>query len=165
MGRPPIGKQAMSGAERQRRYLDRRLQTTDTALKAELAQAKARIAELEATTPGAPLRQRPRTREDLLASKARIEAERKAKRAEIKAARLAAAAAEQPDVDVPTLLAEIDKLKQQLKGTRTQITNLRAEVRHSGQSLDQARQGQHLPDALLGTYSAACTRISSPTCR
>jgi uncharacterized small protein (DUF1192 family) len=49
-GRPPLGKQAMSGAERQRRYLDRRLKVaqTDTALKAELAQARKRIAELEA---------------------------------------------------------------------------------------------------------------------
>jgi anthranilate/para-aminobenzoate synthase component I len=48
-GRPPLGKQAMSGAERQRRYLERLLKgaETDTALKTELAQAKKRIAELE----------------------------------------------------------------------------------------------------------------------
>jgi hypothetical protein len=45
-GRPPLGKQAMSGAERQRRYLERLLKgaETDTALKTELAQAKKRIA-------------------------------------------------------------------------------------------------------------------------
>jgi chromosome segregation ATPase len=56
MGRPPIGKQAMSGAERQRRYLDRLLkggqrasQPDDDALVQQLAQARARIAELEKT--------------------------------------------------------------------------------------------------------------------
>jgi hypothetical protein len=51
MGRPPIGKQAMSGAERQRRYLERLLKSgepDDCALmQQQLAQARARIAELE----------------------------------------------------------------------------------------------------------------------
>jgi hypothetical protein len=48
MGRPPIGKRAMSGSERQRRYLDRLLQTAqgDDALKSELAAAKVRIQKL-----------------------------------------------------------------------------------------------------------------------
>jgi ubiquinone biosynthesis protein UbiJ len=64
MGRPPIGKHAMSGAERQRRYLARllsdakparkpdgeltRLQAEVAGLKQELAAAKARIAEVVA---------------------------------------------------------------------------------------------------------------------
>jgi hypothetical protein len=56
MGRPPIGKQAMSGAERQRRYLARLLGGKSgpshdaklvERLRAELAQAKARITDLE----------------------------------------------------------------------------------------------------------------------
>jgi len=50
MGRPPIGKRAMSGAERQRSYLARLLEPSE-ALKnrdREIAKLKARIAELEA---------------------------------------------------------------------------------------------------------------------
>jgi hypothetical protein len=56
MGRPPIGKQAMSGAERQRRYLDRLLAGKSSVTKPkgpdgrdrEIATLKARIAELQA---------------------------------------------------------------------------------------------------------------------
>jgi hypothetical protein len=54
MGRPPIGKQAMSGAERQRRYLDRLLAGKSSATKPKGPDSrdretfKARIAELEA---------------------------------------------------------------------------------------------------------------------
>src|SRR5262245_25737789 len=57
-GRPPIGKRAMTPAEKQRRYRERHGLTgaaqekpaktkTDAAMAKELAQAKARIAELE----------------------------------------------------------------------------------------------------------------------
>jgi hypothetical protein len=50
MGRPPIGKQAMSGAERQRRYLAKLLEpSAELAAKdREIAALKARIAELKA---------------------------------------------------------------------------------------------------------------------
>jgi uncharacterized small protein (DUF1192 family) len=50
MGRPPIGKRAMSGSERQRRYLDRLLQTAqgDDALKAANAALKIEIEKLKA---------------------------------------------------------------------------------------------------------------------
>jgi hypothetical protein len=62
MGRPPIGKRAMSGAERQRRYLDRLLRgakpTPDT------AKLQARIRELEA--------QLAQTKKELARAKARI---------------------------------------------------------------------------------------------
>jgi hypothetical protein len=53
MGRKPIGKQAMSGAERQRRYLDRLLKSgKNTLLQQQLAQARARMAELEKAQQG-----------------------------------------------------------------------------------------------------------------
>jgi hypothetical protein len=54
MGRPPIGKRAMSGSERQRRYLDRLLQgaQTDATLKAENAALKAEIKKLKASGDG-----------------------------------------------------------------------------------------------------------------
>jgi predicted RNase H-like nuclease (RuvC/YqgF family) len=52
MGRPPLGKHAMSGAERQRRYIDKLINPAakpETAkLKQDLAAARARIAEVEA---------------------------------------------------------------------------------------------------------------------
>jgi hypothetical protein len=59
MGRPPIGKHAMSGAERQARYLARLLagkpsvtkpDGADSAKDREIASLKARIAEMEAVT-------------------------------------------------------------------------------------------------------------------
>jgi hypothetical protein len=55
MGRPPIGKRAMTGAERQRRYLARLLHDgakPDTAKDHEIAALKARIAQLETTRKG-----------------------------------------------------------------------------------------------------------------
>jgi hypothetical protein len=59
MGRPPIGKRAMSGAERQRRYLDRLLAGKPSVTKPkgpdgrdrEIASLKTRIAELQAAKP------------------------------------------------------------------------------------------------------------------
>jgi hypothetical protein len=155
-GRPPLGKQAMSGAERQRRYLDRLLgaqaNTTlkdenatlkariaaleadrgeNATLKAENATLKAEVVRLQAAAAAAPHEtSRPRTVADLLARKAQVTAANKAKRAEAKAARLMAAAAERPDADVPTLIEENDGLKQQLKAARTQIKNLRGELHH-----------------------------------
>ena len=51
MGRPPTGKRALTGAERQRRYMARLLGATPdarlAAAKAEIAKLKARIAELK----------------------------------------------------------------------------------------------------------------------
>jgi hypothetical protein len=59
MGRPPIGKHAMTGAERQRRYLERLLNSAKpeqqlSVTQLELAQARMRIAELEKTLESAP---------------------------------------------------------------------------------------------------------------
>jgi hypothetical protein len=70
MGRPPIGKQAMSGAERQRRYLDRLLAGKASVTKPaqpdgrdrEIAQLKARIAELQAAKPSVTKPAQPLTR-------------------------------------------------------------------------------------------------------
>jgi len=58
MGRPPIGRQAMSGAERQRRYfgrlLDSKLKSAALAqLKHELAQLKHELAHAKAQGRGA----------------------------------------------------------------------------------------------------------------
>jgi hypothetical protein len=72
----------------------------------------------------------PSGRRRAAALKAQATAARKAKRAEAKAARLAAAAAERPDADAPTLLAENDTLQRQLKAARTEIKNLKAELRY-----------------------------------
>jgi hypothetical protein len=51
MGRPPIGKQAMSGAQRQQRYMAKLLAGKPSAdlaaARREIAKLKARIAELE----------------------------------------------------------------------------------------------------------------------
>ena len=132
-----------TNAERQRRYITRlkaaaaqkpaqheaaaeriaALEVENAALKAEVARLKA-----AADTQQRQSRERPRT--DWAALKAQATAARKAKRAEAKAARLAAAAAERPDADVPTLLAENDTLQRQLKAARTEIKNLKAELRY-----------------------------------
>jgi seryl-tRNA synthetase len=76
MGRPPIGKRAMSGSERQRRYLDRLLQTAqgDTKLKSELAAAQARIQKLtsELAAAKAPGDGDTTLKAELAAAKARI---------------------------------------------------------------------------------------------
>jgi chromosome segregation ATPase len=133
-----------TNAERQRRYITRlkaaaaqkpaqheaaaeriaALEVENAALKAEVARLKAAAAD----TQQRQSRERPRT--DWAALKAQATAARKAKRAEAKAARLAAAAAERPDADVPTLLAENDTLQRQLKAARTEIKNLKAELRY-----------------------------------
>ena len=138
MGRPPIGKRAMSSAERQRRYWQRVLQgeaaqpdaaakAQNAALEQELARARQRIAELEAavgTQRQPPPFPHPRTAAEWEALKAKATAERKAKRA---AARRAVAGVQEPP-DVPTLLAENESLTQQLKATRTQIRNLKGQI-------------------------------------
>ena len=138
MGRPPIGKRAMSSAERQRRYWQRVLQgeaaqpddaakAQSAALEQELARARQRIAELEAavgTQRQPPPFPHPRTAAEWEALKAKATAERKAKRA---AARRAVAGVQEPP-DVPTLLAENESLTQQLKATRTQIRNLKGQI-------------------------------------
>jgi hypothetical protein len=138
VGRPPIGKRAMSSAERQRRYWQRVLQgeaaqpddaakAQSAALEQELARARQRIAELEAavgTQRQPPPFPHPRTAAEWEALKAKATAERKAKRA---AARRAVAGVQEPP-DVPTLLAENESLTQQLKATRTQIRNLKGQI-------------------------------------
>jgi hypothetical protein len=138
VGRPPIGKRAMSSAERQRRYWQRVLQgeaaqpddaakAQSAALEQELARARQRIAELEAavgTQRQPPPFPHPRTVAEWEALKAKATAERKAKRA---AARRAVAGVQEPP-DVPTLLAENESLTQQLKATRTQIRNLKGQI-------------------------------------
>jgi hypothetical protein len=143
VGRPPIGKHAMTDAERQRRYWERVLgkaaQPDDAAkaqvaaLERELAQARKRIAELEATSTrrqAPPEMPHPRTHAEWEALRARATAERKAKQAAAAEARLAAAGVQQ-QLDVPTLLAENEKLTQQLKAARTQNKSLRGEMHYT----------------------------------
>jgi hypothetical protein len=107
--------------------------------------AAERIAALEAEVARLKADPRPRwTRAaDLDAVRAERTAALAAKRAEAKAAKLAAAAAERPDADVPTLLAENDALKQQLKAARTANKNLKGELHHFRQWHEQemARSG------------------------
>src|SRR5207253_4555882 len=69
----------------------------------------------------------PRTAAEWEALKAKATAERKAKRTATAAARRLAAGVTAP-LDVPTLLAENDSLRQQLKATQTQMRNLKSEV-------------------------------------
>jgi hypothetical protein len=141
VGRPPIGKRAMSSAERQRRYWQRVLQgeaaqpddaakAQSAALEQELARARQRIAELEAavgTQRQPPPFPHSRTAAEWEALKAKATAERKAKRAAAAEARRAVAGVQEPP-DVPTLLAENESLTQQLKATRTQIRNLKGQI-------------------------------------
>lgn len=98
----------MSGAERQRRYLERRLQgaPTDTALKAELAAAKARIAELEAEL------------------KAEIQANWLSRRRFTPQQRAAKPKAEKPP------LPPDEERERIIKGLRTRVRNLTAELHH-----------------------------------
>jgi hypothetical protein len=131
----------MSSAERQRRYWQRVLQgeaaqpddaakAQSAALEQELARARQRIAELEAavgTQRQPPPFPHPRTAAEWEALKAKATAERKAKRTATAAARRLAAGVTAP-LDVPTLLAENDSLRQQLKATQTQMRNLKSEV-------------------------------------
>lgn len=140
MGRPPIGKRAMSSAERQRRYWQRVLQgeaaqpddaakAQSAALEQELARARQRIAELETTSTQRqpPPFPHPRTAAEWEALKAKATAERKAKRAAAAEARRAVAGVQEPP-DVPTLLAENESITQQLKAARTQIRNLKGQI-------------------------------------
>jgi hypothetical protein len=94
-------------------------------LTAELAQARARVAEQEAEITG--LKQASTAKAARLAAVAAA-----ARRAEAKAARLAATAAERPDVDAPTLIAEINKLNQKLEKERTRYAKLKAQFINLG---------------------------------
>jgi hypothetical protein len=104
---------ALSNAQRQARHRAKQ-RARHEALEAELAKLKAQPP--------------PRPRPTLAELKAQATAARKAKRAEAKAAGLAAATAECPVADAPTLLAENEGLKQQLKAAQTRIRNLTREL-------------------------------------
>jgi hypothetical protein len=153
MGRPPLGEHAMTDAERQRRrrakaaeaFRDSEHVTKPktnsktfrdddrvTKLTAETASLKARIRELEAELarerakktahPEPP--ELPRTREDWEALKQRATEQRKAKRAAMKAAKVAAVAQEGL-VTVEALQEALVNAKDQIARQRTEIANLK----------------------------------------
>src|SRR5262249_54644012 len=110
-GRPPLGKRAMSGAERQRRYLDRLLRAQGNtaevaALQAQLAQA---IAELEAG------------RNQSRGENATLKAENATLKAEVARLQAAAADAQQrraPDLPRPRTPEDWAALKAQVTAKR-----------------------------------------------
>jgi hypothetical protein len=128
----------MSGAERQRRYLDRLLQgaQADTALKAENAALKARIAELErrhheAKPAGGLIRARGSFRQPLN-EETKLRAENAELRARIR--RL-----------TPTLDGEVVKLRKEVEGLRAERTNLKQELRRVAKQRDQYRDVSNSP--------------------
>jgi hypothetical protein len=165
MGRPPIGKRAMTSTERSRRYRaglaakPAATKPAEPATKpepdrrdADIARLSARIAELEAGTLSTAERQKletrireleaelarerakktahpeppelPRTREDWEALKQRATEQRKAKRAAMKAAKVAAVAQEGL-VTVEALQEALVNAKDQIARQRTEIANLK----------------------------------------
>jgi hypothetical protein len=168
MGRPPIGKQAMSSAERTRRYREKFQSAGAVVLEAQLARARERIAALEAEVAGlkaaANAQQQqppPRTAADLRAWKAQTTAAKSAKRAEAKAARLRTAAAERSDADLPTLLAENDSLKQQIKAAQTRVRNLTQELRHTRQHFEGLAEKTGAMDFATESALAKCLHTES----
>jgi hypothetical protein len=130
-------------------------------LKAENATLKAEVVKLKAAAATPHETSRPRTVADLLARKAQVTAAKKAKRAEAKAARLMAAAAERPDADVPTLLAENDTLNQQLKAARTRVRNLTQELRHTRQHFEGLAEKTGAMDFATESALAKCLHPES----
>jgi DNA repair exonuclease SbcCD ATPase subunit len=144
MGRPPIGKQAMSGAERQRRYLERLLagkssvtkssapaDTADTAkLEAENKRLQARIAELEhklalARTASGKV---PESVAEMDAMRRIGEELDAAKRARAKAERLAKAPPVDAGETLETLAEKLRHEQQLRKAAQTRIRNLNAKI-------------------------------------
>jgi hypothetical protein len=136
MGRPPIGKAAMSAAERQRRhraqFRDSKPVTKpaqpDVAKDREIDVLKKHVADLEAKlasrgTKPEP-RPLPRTAAELAAAKQQAQAARKAKLAAGRAAARAAAGlvVEEPET-IEGVKAELDNVLAQLKSARTRIKN------------------------------------------
>jgi hypothetical protein len=115
-------KQYETNADRQAAYRARQKAKT-AAMEAELARARAEKA------PPRDWRQA-RTPEDWEALRRETTEANKAKRAAAKRLRAEALAAEPetPDTSREALLVENEALKKQLKGTRTQIANLKKEV-------------------------------------
>ena len=154
MGRPPIGKTAMSGAERQRKYLARLLSgakpsitpAPDSALVQELAQAKARIAVLAAIDEAT---------EEIAKLKARI-AELQTENAALKHAlavrrkpQTAKALKAKPP---PVESEEIGKLKAQIAELDKQLDEVTQDRNESKACLDRRLRGRKgslvLPRAL-----------------
>jgi chromosome segregation ATPase len=136
MGRPPIGKRAMTGAERQQRYVaglaakssgkaDGRDAEIER-LQAENAKLKARIVNLEAELARAKKEPPPISPDDFSPErKQAVAEERKAKRAAKRAAKKRAAVGlmvEEPET-IEGVKAELDKVMTQLASARTRIKN------------------------------------------
>ena len=128
MGRPPIGKRAMSSIERQRRYWERVLQAgqIDATLKAENAALKTEIEELKArSTAAAQARVAELTRE-LAAAKARI--------AELEAA---STQRQPPPFPHPRTAAEWAALKARAAAERKAKRAAMAEVRRAAAGMQE----------------------------
>jgi hypothetical protein len=134
------------------------------ALETRIRELEAENAALKAAANDAQQRQPPplpRTAADLLARKAQATADRKAKRAEATAARLRTVAAERPDADVPTLLAENDSLKRQLKAAQTRAQNLTQELRHTRQHFEGLAEKTGAMDFATKSALAKCLHPES----
>jgi hypothetical protein len=135
MGRPPIGKHAMSAAERQRRhraqFRDTKPVTKPTAPQPderdrEIAALKARVAELERQLALAQMAtgKVPKTVAEMMAIKRIADEVKAAERAAAKAARQAKAPPVDADETLETLTAKLRQRDQQLKSAKTRIRHL-----------------------------------------
>jgi len=141
MGRPPIGKHAMSGAERQRQYMARLLAGKPSvtkqqavrsdyhALIIENATLKKRITELEQKLALARMAsgKTPESVAEMDAMRRVGEELAAARRARAKAERQAKAPPVDAGETLETLAEKLRQREQQLKGAQTRIRNLKAE--------------------------------------
>jgi hypothetical protein len=141
MGRPPIGKKAMTTAERQRRHWERVLGASKPApksaadamefdaLKRDLAQAKAKISELEKQLALARMARgkTPESVEEMVAMRRVADEVRSAERAAARARRHAEAAPPEPGETMESLAEKLRSKDRQLKAAQTRIRNLQVE--------------------------------------
>jgi hypothetical protein len=133
MGRPPIGKHALSGAERQRRYMAKLLAGKPSVTKpaqadtAEIDKLKTHIAELERKLTLARMAsgKMPESVAEMDAMRRIADEVRAAGRARAKAARLAKAPPVDAGETLETLAEKLRQREQQLKGAQTRIRNLK----------------------------------------
>jgi hypothetical protein len=128
MGRRPIGQQAMTDAERMRRYRANRRAAEPAAepepdrRDAEITELRKRLADVEAH------------RDRLFAERLSIRFGPKPRAAK-------------PKVEKPPLPPDEVRDKK-IEALQTQVRNLRGNLRAVSDALDEARQNQHLPDDL-----------------
>jgi hypothetical protein len=133
MGRPPIGKRAMSGAERQRRYLDRLLggktdKDGNVTLKARIAELERELASerkrREAAEANAAKAAPRDNKDDRIAE---LEAEIRGLKLHIRFGPKRRAA--EPKAEKPPLPPDEER-DRQIKGLKTRVRNLTSELHH-----------------------------------